>query len=96
MNIDYDNLERDLISGLFRESLAEELLRGFRQIAATGERLPTASHYASQIADIVNRGAAAPLDADLAYNLYQEILSAVESARATVLGEVRSQGEAGN
>lgn len=87
MNVDYGSLERDLVSGYFRESLAEELARGFRQIVDFGERLPLASHYASQIAEIVNRGAAAPLDPDLAFNLYQEILSAVESARATVLGE---------
>ncbi len=87
MNVDYDNLERDLVSGLFREMLAEELVAGFRQIRDTGERLPLASHYASQIAEIVNRGAAGPLDADLAFNLYQEILSAVETARTRVLGE---------
>ena len=99
MNVDYENLERDLVSGLFRESLAEELVRGFRQLRDAGERLPLASHYASQIAEIVSRGALTPLSADLAFNLYQEILSAVESARATVLGEdraVRSQGEASN
>lgn len=87
MNIDYDHLERDLITGLFRTNLAEELINGFRQIRDSGERLPTASHYASQIAEIVNKGATASIDPDLAYNLYQEILSAVESARATVLGE---------
>ncbi|MEA2766566.1 MAG: hypothetical protein QOK07_2970 [Gemmatimonadaceae bacterium] len=96
MNVDYQNLERDLISGLFRESLAEELVRGFRQIHDAGERLPLASHYASQIAEIVHGGATSALDADLAYNLYQEILSAVESARAAVLGEVRSHREAGS
>jgi len=94
VNIEYTTLEDDLVSGLFRERLAEELAGGFRQIAAMGERLPTASHYASQIAEIVNRGAVEPLSDDLKFNLYQEILLAVESARATVLGEVRSQGEA--
>jgi hypothetical protein len=96
VNIEYATLEDDLVSGLFRERLAEELLRGFRQIVALGERLPTASHYASQIAEIVNRGAAEPLSDDLKFNLYQEILLAVESARASALGEVRSQGEASN
>ena len=85
MNIDYDNLERDLMSGLFREHLAEELTVGFRQIRDSGERLPLASHYASQIAEIVNRGAS--LSQEMAFELYQEILAAVESARATVLGE---------
>jgi hypothetical protein len=87
MNVDYDNLESDLISGVFRERLAEELTGGFRQIRDSGERLPLASHYASQIAEIVNRAAGGKLDPDLAFNLYQEILSAVEAARATVLGE---------
>ena len=87
MNVDYENLENDVANGLFRESLREELLFGFRQIHQTGERLPTASHYAAQIAEIVNRGAASPLDADLAYHLYQEILVACETARAAVLGE---------
>lgn len=92
MNVDYENLARDLESGFFRESLREELLAGFRQIHGAGERLPPPSHYASQIAEIVNRGAPSPIDAETAYELYQEILSACESARAEVLGEeVRPQ-----
>jgi hypothetical protein len=89
VNVDYENLERDVASGLFRESLKEELLFGFRQIQQTGERLPTASHYAAQIAEIVNRGADEPVGADLAFHLYQEILIAVEEARNTVMGEER-------
>ncbi len=87
MNVDYDSLAGDVETGLFRETLKEELVAGFRKIRDTGERLPTASHYASQIAEIVNRGAAAPLEPELAFNLYQEILLAVEAARAEVLGE---------
>jgi hypothetical protein len=87
MNVDYKTLENDVANGLFRESLREELLFGFRQIQQTGERLPTASHYAAQIAEIVNRGATEPLNKDLAFHLYQEILLAVEAARAEVLGE---------
>ena len=87
MNVDYPNLENDLISGAFADLLKEELEMGFRQIHRSGERLPLASHYASQIAEIINRAAPAPLESELAYNLYQEILGAVESARATVLGE---------
>jgi len=86
MNIDYSTLEDDLESGTFRQRLEEELAHGFRQIHQTGERLPTASHYAAQIAEIVNRDV--ELDADTKYNLYQEVLLAVESARASVLGEV--------
>jgi hypothetical protein len=87
MNVGYESLGADVASGLFRESLREELLFGFRQIHNSGERLPLASYYAAQIADIVNRGAAEPLNKDLAFNLYQEILLAVEAARAEVLGE---------
>jgi len=87
MNVDYESLESDVANGLFRESLREELLFGFRQIHNSGERLPLASYYAAQIADIVNRGAAEPLNKDLAFNLYQEILAAVEAARAEVMGE---------
>jgi hypothetical protein len=86
MNVDYENLENDVANGLFRESLREELLFGFRQIQQSGERLPLASYYAAQIAEIVNRGAAQPLNKELAFNVYQEILLAVEAARAEVLG----------
>ena len=91
MNVDYENLERDIVTGLFRESLREELVAGFRQIQASGERLPAASHYASQIAEIVSRGAAGPLNPEVAFELYQEVLDAVEAARALVLGEQRAQ-----
>jgi hypothetical protein len=91
MNVDYENLERDLETGMFRELLKEELVGGFRQIQMTGERLPLASHYASQIAEIVSRGAAGPLRPEVAFELYQEILDAVEAARATVLGEQTTQ-----
>jgi hypothetical protein len=87
MNVDYSSLEQDVESGVFRQELEAELTLGFRILHQAGERLPTASHYASQIAEIVNRGAGEPLAAELAYNLYQEILSAVEAARANVLGE---------
>ncbi|HWS72186.1 MAG TPA: hypothetical protein VN605_08725 [Thermoanaerobaculia bacterium] len=88
MNVDYATLESDLLTGLFRENLEEELTLGFRILHQGGERLPVASHYAAQIAEIVNRGAeAGSLHPDLQFNLYQEILSAVEAARALVLGE---------
>ena len=91
MNVDYDNLERDLTTGMFREMLKEELIAGFRQIQATGERLPLASYYASQIAEIVSRGASGPLRAELAFELYQEILDAVEAARSAVLADETPQ-----
>lgn len=85
MNVDYENLDRDLENGLFRQQLEEELLAGFRQIRLAGERLPTASHYAAQIAIIVNEGG--PVSDNAKYYVYQEILAACEAARATVLGE---------
>jgi len=87
MNIDYANLEDNLVDGTFRTNLQFELVDGFRDILDSGERLPTASHYASQIAEIVNRNAQPPLNPDMAFNLYQEILLAVEGARASVLDE---------
>ena len=86
MNVDYATLEQDLYDGTFRMRLEEELMLGFQQIRETGERLPTASHYASQIAEIVNRGTSDPLTADMKYYLYQEILLACERARAAILG----------
>jgi flagellar biosynthesis/type III secretory pathway protein FliH len=85
MNIDYENLERDLESGTLRLNLEEELTAGFRQIQQSGERLPVASHYAAQIAEIINRNAT--LDATMQFELYQEVLEAVEAARVAVLGQ---------
>ena len=85
MNIDYATIEQDVEDGTFRLRLEEELTLGFRQIHEAGERLPLASYYASQIAEIVNRDV--ELSADTKYNLYQEILLACENARAAVLGE---------
>ena len=90
MNVDYPNLEQDILSGLFRQTLVEELTIGFRQLHDAGERLPLASYYASQIAGIV--GAGEPLTPEFAFHVYQEILSAVETARATVLGEPPAGG----
>ena len=87
MNIDYATLEQDVMDGSFCQRLEEELILGFRQIHDAEERLPLASHYASQIAGIVNKDA--HLSPDLQYNLYQEILLACERARANVLGEER-------
>lgn len=85
MNIDYENLERDLENGTLRLHLEEELTAGFRQIQQTGERLPVASHYAAQIAEIINRNAT--LSSTMQFELYQEVLEAVEGARVAVLGE---------
>ncbi|HEX7190339.1 MAG TPA: hypothetical protein VF381_02100 [Thermoanaerobaculia bacterium] len=90
IDIDYANLWNELESGAFRDRLETVLTAGFRQIRATGERLPTASHYASQITEIINRNASEPLAAEVAYELYQEVLLACEWARAAVLREATS------
>ena len=87
MNVDYTSLEKDVHDGTFRQELETELAVGFRQIRESGERLPLPSHYASQIAEIVSNNAPEPLPPELAFNVYQEILSACEAARAAVLGE---------
>ena len=87
MNVDYAKLSENVLDGTFRSELAEELTLGFRMIRDAGERLPIPSHYASQIAEIVSRNAPEPLAPELAFEVYQEILSACEQARATVLEE---------
>ncbi len=87
MNVDYARIDHDLYDGTFRQRLQEELMVGFRQIRDSGERLPLPSHYASEIAAIVDRGAPEPLSAEAKFNLYQEILLACETATATVMGE---------
>jgi hypothetical protein len=85
MNIDYENLEQNINDGTLRLHLEEELIVGFRQIQQTGERLPVASHYAAQIAEIINRNAT--LNSTMQFELYQEVLEAVEGARVKVLSE---------
>ena len=85
MNVDYENLDRDLENGAFRQQLQEELIVGFRQIRMTGERLPASSHYAAQIAEIVNAGGT--VSEPSKYYVYQEILAACEAAREAVLGD---------
>ncbi|HUP47425.1 MAG TPA: hypothetical protein VNA04_01400 [Thermoanaerobaculia bacterium] len=87
MNVDYPSLEMNVLDGSFRQELESELTVGFRQIRDAGERLPSTSHYASQIAAIVGRNAPEPLPPELAFHVYQEILLACEHAREAVLGE---------
>jgi len=86
MNIDFNTLEDCLMDGSFRRELEEELTVGFRQIQLAGERLPVPSHYASQIAEIINRQT--ELSDLLKFELYQEVLLACEGAAKTVSGEV--------
>ena len=87
MNVDYRALEDKILDGTFRGELEEELTIGFRAMRLAGDPLPLPSYYASQIAEIVNRGAPVPLRPEVAFEVYQEVLAACESARATVLGE---------
>jgi hypothetical protein len=87
IDVDYRTLDADLADGTLRQKLEGELLAGFRAIHEAGERLPTASHYASRIAEIISQGSPEPLAPGTAFDLYQEILMACESARAAVLGE---------
>jgi hypothetical protein len=87
MNVDYQALEDKVLDGTFRSELEDELTVGFRAMKLAGDPLPPPSYYASQIAEIVSRGAPVPLRPELAYEVYQEILAACEYARATVLGE---------
>ncbi|HUP59437.1 MAG TPA: hypothetical protein VNA69_03340 [Thermoanaerobaculia bacterium] len=85
MNIDHDTLEQDVFDGTFRRKLEDDLVPGFHQLHESGERLPLASYLATQIAEIVNRDVA--LSENTKYELYQEILAAVEHARGVVPGE---------
>lgn len=87
IDVNYETLGDDLETGTFRQRLEIELTRGFRALYGAGERLPPASHYASQITEIVNRNAPQPLGSEMAFNLYQETLLACEHARAAILGE---------
>ncbi|MGN6184345.1 MAG: hypothetical protein ACTHQM_11900 [Thermoanaerobaculia bacterium] len=85
MNIDPATLEQEVFDGTFRTRLEEELTLGFKQLHESGERLPPATHYAAQIAEIVNRDVV--LTEETKFELYQEILDAVTNARKAVLGE---------
>jgi len=89
IDIDYRTLEQEVLDGMFRQRLEDELIRGFRAIQESGERLPVASHYASQIAEIVNNGAPVPLRPEFAYELYQEILDACVAASQFILSEAQ-------
>jgi hypothetical protein len=83
MNIDYATLEQDVFDGTFRQKLQDEVTAQFRQLHDAGERLPPASYFATKIAEIVNREAV--LSEDAKYELYQEILAAVEQARVDAI-----------
>lgn len=87
IDIDYRSLPEDVESGLLRQRLRDELAAGFQAIHEEGERLPPPSYYAARIVDIIHQGAPVPLEKNMAFNLYQEVVLACEQARAEVLGE---------
>lgn len=87
MNIDYETLTEDVLDGTLSQKLEPELTIGFRQMLIDGDRLPTASHFAAQIAEIIDRTVEEPLRPEIKFDLYQEILIACERARANVLGD---------
>jgi hypothetical protein len=87
MDLSYARLIADINEGTLRQNLERELIEGFQQIHASGELLPTASHFASRIAEIIDKGPEQPLSKDDAFVLYQEILLACENARLAVLGD---------
>jgi hypothetical protein len=93
MKINYATLEQDILDGTFRLQLQEELTVGFRQIRMDGERIPVISHYASQIAEIINREA--DLSESVKFELYQEVLEAVEGAATAVTGTPDATRHAG-
>jgi hypothetical protein len=92
MEIDYDRLSASVEAGTLRIELEHELETGFREMVARGDAIPPPSYLATKIAEIVYRAADSGegIHEDLAYDLYQEILSACENARETVLGETHS------
>lgn len=87
MEIDYEKLRKSVEAGTLRIELEQELTVGFRAMVERGEPVPPASYLATKIAEIVNRGAQDGIDDELAFEIYQEIVSACENARETVLGD---------
>lgn len=86
MMMDFDSIEEKIRSGTLHQELERELTDGFRQLHASGEPLPPASHYAARIAEIIARQTT-DLSREDAFDLYQEVLLACENARKNVLGE---------
>lgn len=89
MDIDYQNLGRDLIDGTFESRLEGELTEGFQRLADAGNPLPLPSYYATKIAEIVHVGLLVPLTKDAEWELYQSILAACEKAWQNVTGTPR-------
>jgi len=80
MNVDYDDFEQNVLDGSFRQGLEKQLTDGFRAIHESGERLPTASHYAAQIAEIVSRNSPRPISPELAFERPSRMRSSMETS----------------
>lgn len=87
MDLNYGRLIGEIENGTLRQTLERELTEGFQKIHDSGELLPSASHFASRIAEIIDRESEQPLSNGDTFNLYQEVLLACENARKNVLGE---------
>jgi len=87
VNIDYATLEQDIESGELQRKLALELTIGFRAMHEAGDPLPSASYFATKIAEIIDANTEREISKDMAYYLYQEVLLACEEARGAVLGK---------
>lgn len=87
MELNLAGLVSEIENGTLRSRLERELTEGFQRMHDAGEALPPASHYASRIAEIIDRASEQPLSKDDTFNLYQEVLLACENARKNVLGE---------
>lgn len=87
MDLNFSSLLTEIDDGTLRQRLERELTTGFEAIRASGEALPLPSHYAARIAEIIERNSEQPISKAKAFDLYQEVLLAVEQARVNVLGE---------
>lgn len=87
MDVDYRSLPEELESGLFLSRLRSELVAGFEQMQADGERLPPPSYYATKIVEVIHAGSPVPLSKEISYELYQEALLACEQARREAFDE---------
>ncbi len=80
IDVDYERLSEEVASGEFRERLRRELVLGLEQTGEQGKTHPPATYYATKIAEIIDRGAEDPIDPDLSFEIYQEILLACQEA----------------
>ena len=87
MDLHYSRLLDEIENGTLRATLERELTDGFLKMQAEGEALPPASHYATRIAEIIERNSEQPLSKEDAFRLYSEVVIACDQARRNVLGD---------